>query len=197
MGFTRNRGTATLLPKMKPPPLPAEILRRVVRVSMIDGVSVLFVAGLCALASAATRDAFAAFIGLVVAGAGALEMSGASRLRAGDARGMRLLFWSHFLIGASMLVYVAVRLLYLDLASVHKMLAEAQQAEGSTREFFALLQEQVRQVGMTLDEYLLLSMRVMYLSLIIATALYQGGMTIYYARRRSAVLQALLEDEEP
>ena len=197
MGFTRNRGTATLPPRMKPPPLPAEILRRVVRVSMIDGVSVLFVAGACALVSAATRDAFAAFIGLLVAGAGALEMSGANKLRAGDPRGMRLLFLSHFQIGASMMVYVAVRLLFLDLASVHKMLTEAQRAEGGTKEFFALLEEQVRQAGMTLDEYLLLSMRVMYLSLIIATVLYQGGMTIYYMRRKSAVQQALRGDDEP
>ena len=169
---------------MKPPLLPSEVLRRVVRVSMFDGVSVLLVAGACALISAASRDVFAAVIGLLVAGAGGMEMNGAAMLRAGDARGMRWLFWSHFQIGGSMMVYVAARLLNPEIAPLRRVVTPE-------------LAEQIQQVGLTVDQFLIEMMRIVYFSLIAATVLYQGGMTIYYTRRRAAVMAACQEGDSP
>ena len=111
-----------------------------------------------------------------------MELSGASRLRHGDARGMRLLFWSHFQIGASMMVYVAVRLLNPEIEPLRKAVTPE-------------LAEQIQQVGMSVDQFLLEMMRIVYFSLVAATLLYQGGMTIYYMRRRAAVMAALQEDD--
>ncbi len=167
---------------MKPPLLPSEVLRRVVRVSMFDGVSVLLVAGACALLSAASRDVFAAVIGLLVAGAGGMEMNGAGMLKAGDPRGMRWLFWSHFQIGGSMMVYVAVRLLNPEIAPLRKVMTPE-------------LVEQIQQVGLTVDQFLTEMLRIVYISLVAATVLYQGGMTFYYMRRRAAVMAAIQGDE--
>jgi hypothetical protein len=179
-----NGGMTARASTMTPPLLPDEVLRRVVRVSMFDGISVLAVAGACALISAASRDVFAAVIGLLVAGAGAMELNGASLLRAGSGRGMRWLFWSHFQIGASMMAYVAFRLLNPDIASLHKVVTPE-------------LAEQIQQAGMTVDQFLTEMMRIVYFSLVAATLLYQGGMTIYYLRRRAAVMAALEEDDSP
>jgi len=167
---------------MNPPLLPSEILRRVVRVSMFDGWSVLLVAGACALLSATSKEVFASVIGLLVAGAGAMELHGAGLLRAGDSRGLRWLFWSHFQIGASMMFYVAVRLSDPEIAPLRKIVTPE-------------LAEQIEQAGMTVDQFLLGMMRIVYFSLVGATVLYQGGMTFYYFRRRAAVAAALREDD--
>ncbi len=169
---------------MTPPLLPSEILRRVVRVSMFDGYSVLLVAGACALASATSREVFASVIGLLVAGAGAMEIHGAGLLRAGDRRAMRWLFWSHLQIGASMMVYVAVRLSNPEIESLRRVVTPE-------------LAAQIEEAGLSVDQFLLGMMRIVYFSLVAATVIYQGGMTFYYLRRRAAVEAALAGDDPP
>ena len=57
---------------MKPPLLPSETFRRVLRVARFDGLSVLGVSGAFALISAASQDVSGAMIGLLVAAAGAI-----------------------------------------------------------------------------------------------------------------------------
>jgi hypothetical protein len=52
----------------------------------------------------------------------------------------------------------------------------------------------IRQMGKTVDEVLLLMVRFTYAGVAAATVLYQGGMAIYYLRRRQAVEAAVLED---
>lgn len=169
---------------MKPPLLPAEVLRRVVRVSMLDGISVLVVAGLCALVSASWRDVPGAVVGLLVAGAGAIEMHGAGMLRSGDGRGMRWLYWGHFQIGLCMMVYIALRVSSPDIATMQKAV---------TPEVAEQLKQISEQTGMTVDQMLVSFMRIVYFSLAAATVIYQGGMTIYYSRRQAAVAAAILE----
>jgi hypothetical protein len=167
---------------MRPPPLPAEILRRVLRVAKFDGVSVLVIAGACALISASSRDVTDALVGLAVAGAGAIELHGAQMIRQGDERGMRWLVGSQLQILACMLAYAAYRLLSPDIASLHKMVP-------------AEVADQIQQAGMTVDEFLLEMLRLVYLGVAAASLLYQGGMTVYYLRRRAVVAAALKADE--
>ncbi|HEY9155275.1 MAG TPA: hypothetical protein VIM69_09100, partial [Opitutaceae bacterium] len=61
-----------------PPPLPSEILSRVIRIAGLDGRIVLWSSGIFALLSAAAHSALGAIIGLAAAGTGAIEVHGAS-----------------------------------------------------------------------------------------------------------------------
>jgi hypothetical protein len=168
---------------MKPPLLPSEILRRLIRVARFDGISVLGVAGAFALVSAASRDVSGAVIGLLVAAAGAIELHGVGLLRVGRGVGMRWLVSSQLYLMTTMLTYVALRLGRPDIASIRPIVTVE-------------LAGQIQQAGMTVDQFLLEFLRLVYLGVAAATLLYQGGMTIYYLRRRTAVAAAM-EEEDP
>jgi hypothetical protein len=168
---------------MKPPLLPSEILRRVVRIARLDGMSILGVAGAFALISAASRDVSGAVIGLLVAAAGAIELHGAGLLRAGRADGTRWLVSSQLYLMTTMLAYVALRISNPDLSTIRPVV---------TGELAA----QIQQAGMTVDQFLLEFLRLVYVSVAAATLLYQGGMVIYYLRRRAAV-EAALQESDP
>jgi hypothetical protein len=167
---------------MKPPLLPSERLRRLLRVAKLDGMSILGVAGAFALISAAARDVTGAVIGLLVAAAGAIELHGATLLRAANMKGMRWLVSSQLYLMAVMMTYCAYGLVRPDIASWKQHLPEE----------FA---DQVQQAGMTVYEALLGFLRMVYIGVALVTLLYQGGMTIYYLRRRAVVAAALLEDD--
>jgi len=167
---------------MKPPLLPSETFRRVMRVARFDGLSVLGVAGAFALVSAASRDVSGALIGLLVAAAGAIELHGVTLLRAGRERGMGWLISSQLYLMAILLCYAAMRLARPDISTLRAVVT-------------AELAEQIRQAGLGIDEFLLEFLRLVYVGVAAVTVLYQGGMTIYYVRRRAAVAVALHEEE--
>jgi len=167
---------------MRHPLPPTEVLRRVTRVARFDGMSILGVAGAFALVSAASRDVSGSVIGLLVAGAGAIELHGAALLRAGRGNGMRWLVSSQLYLMTTMLAYVAVRLASLDISAIRPVVTPE-------------LAAQILQAGMTVDQFLAEFLRLVYFCVGGATLLYQGGMTLYYLRRRSAVEAAMLENE--
>lgn len=152
------------------------------RVARFDGLSVLGVAGAFALVSAASRDVSGAIIGLLVAAAGAIELHGVTLLRAGRGRGMGWLISSQLYLMAILLAYAAIRLARPDISTIRAVVTVE-------------LAEQIRQAGMSVDEFLLEFLRLVYVGVAAVTLLYQGGMTIYYVRRRAAVAAALHEDE--
>ena len=165
---------------MKPPLLPSEALRRVLRVARFDGMSVLGVAGAFALISAAARDVPGAVIGLLVAAAGAIELHGAGLLRSARSEGMRWLVFSQAYLMGVILCYAAIRLSRPDITTIRQVVTSD-------------LAEQIQQAGLTVDQFLVEFVRLVYVSVAAATLLYQGGMTIYYLRRRTAVEAALRE----
>ncbi len=167
---------------MKPPPLPSEVLRRVLIVSRFDGISVLAVAGGCALISAAAHDLTGAVVGLIVAGAGAIELHGAALLRHGAERGMKWLVGSQLFLMAAILGYVAFRLASPDTAALQKLVTPE-------------IADQIQQAGMTVEQFITGKLHLVYFAVAAATVLYQGGMSVYYLRRRAAVAQALLEED--
>jgi len=167
---------------MKPPLPPTEILRRVVRVARFDGMSILGLSGAFALLSAASRDVSGSVIGLLIAAAGAIELHGAALLRAGRGNGMRWLVSSQLYLLTTVLGYVAVRIANPDISAIRPVVTTE-------------LAEQIRQAGMTVDQFLVEFLRLFYLCVAGATFLYQGGMAIYYMRRRTAVEAAMLETE--
>lgn len=169
---------------MTPPPLPSEILRRVLRVARFDGTCVLWVAGTCALISASFRDVTGAVVGLLVAGAGAIELHGVGLLHAREERGMRWLVSSQFCVMASILGYAALRLSSPDIETLRKAVAPE-------------VAEQIRLAGMTVDQFLYGMVHFVYFAVVVATILCQGGVALYYLRRVAAVTAALHEEDEP
>ncbi|HXQ80453.1 MAG TPA: hypothetical protein VN775_04020 [Opitutaceae bacterium] len=167
---------------MKPPLLPPERLRRVLRVARLDGTSILVVAGGFALISAAFRDVTGAVIGLLVAAAGAIELHGANLLRAADVKGMRWLVSSQLYLMAVMLTYVSFRLARPDIAALRPLVTQE-------------LADSIREADLNVDEVLLEMQRLVYFAVAAATLLYQGGMTLYYLRRRASVAAALQDDD--
>jgi hypothetical protein len=165
---------------MKQPPLPSEVLHRLLRVARFDGASVLGLAGAFALVSAAAHDVVGAAIGLAVAAAGAIELHGVSLLRGGRPAGLRWLVSSQLYLMSVMLGYVAFRLSHLDISELRWTVTPE-------------MAEQVRQLNMTVDQFLFLTMRCTFAAVGAVTILYQSGMIVYYLRRRAAVEVAVQE----
>ncbi len=165
---------------MKTPPLlPEETLLRVLRVARLDGMSMLLIAGVFALLSALGGDVIGAMIGLLVAGAGAVELHGATMITHGETHGMRWLTGSQMLCLVSVICYCGVQWLR---ARVPVFPPEVE----------ALLQQDADQLGMTKHDFILFAFnRLLYVILAAGTLVYQGGMAIYYLRRRGAVARAL------
>ena len=168
---------------MKPPPfLPEETLLRVLRIARLDGMSVAFVAGLFALIAAVSGDWLGAVVGLLVAGAGAVELHGATLLQHGEPRGTNWLVTSQLLMLGTMLGYCALQMIR---ARIPEFPAELD----------ALLQQDADQIGVSKHDFLLFAFnRLLYGLLAVATVFYQGGMALYYFRRRDPVARALLAD---
>ena len=167
-----------------PPILPEITLQRVLRVARFDGISMAAIAGLFALVSASNHDVNGALIGVLIAGAGGMELHGAARLHGGAADGMRWLIGSQFCVLLVILGYVTWRLGHPD-----PLLQAAFRASLKDEQRLAL-----QQVGMTEAEFIRFGSRMVYFGVGLMTLLYQSGMMIYYARRRAAVEQALEND---
>lgn len=164
---------------MKAPPLlPAQILQRVLRLARFDGWSVTVVASVCAVLAASLGDRVGAGIGVLIAGAGAIELHGVSVLQQREPRGMTWLINSQCLIMLSMLGYCALRLADPQLAPLRATVT-------------AEMKQQLEVIGWSVDQFIGLVYRITYLAVSAATVLYQGGMAIYYYRRSAAVATAL------
>jgi hypothetical protein len=164
----------------RPPFLPAQALQRVIHIARLDGMGVLTIAGIFALASALMHDQVGTAIGLIVAGAGAVELHGVALLRHGAERGMRWLVGSQIVLLVVVLGYVALRLTHIDTAMMKPLLTEQQR-------------QSIAQSGLGVDAFLRMVYVATYALVGIATLLYQGGLTVYYQRRRAAVAAALRE----
>ena len=172
----------------KPPLLPAEIVARMQRVAYFDGGSVLVLCGALAIASAWYGDFTGAVVGAIIAGAGAFELHGAGLLKAGEPRGLNWLIASQLYLLAAILGYVGWRLISYDAAAVRHLLEPMLHASD--------LQAQLAEAGAT-EADLLSTVRTIYFAgfglVATGTLFYQGGMVLYYHRRRTAVAAALYQ----
>lgn len=165
----------------QPPLLPEETLSRVVRIARFDGMGVLVLGSLFAVLSAAARDVPFAVIGLLAAGAGAVELHGVGLLHQAEPRGMRWLIASQPLLLFVILCYCALRLTYMEMPVL-------------TDNWRAMMAVSAHNLGLTVEEYFALLNRITASVVAGVAFLYQGGMTWYYVRRRHAVERALLAE---
>jgi hypothetical protein len=163
-----------------PPVLPQEKLVRVERVGRTHGTCVLFVAAFFALLSGLAGDYLGAIVGLLVAGAGAVESHGAALLREGEPRGITWLVGSQFFLFVAIAGYCVVRL-HLGPPPIPD-------------ELRPMLETSAAQAGMAVQDYLGLVYRIGFWALMILSVFYQGGMALYYFTHRDGVARALGEE---
>jgi hypothetical protein len=167
---------------MKPPPLPEETLVRVLRISKMNGLSVLIIAGLGALVSLASWDPVGVMVGGLVAYGGWMELSGRKHLLRGEAaEGMRRLVRSQWIVLGVILVYCVTRLASFD-------------SESALGPLTSEMRAQLAEAGVDLASILpmiRLAFYGLYGSVALVTLIYQGGMARYYRRRTDVVKQAV------
>lgn len=162
----------------QPPLLPEETLTRVLRIARFDGTGALVLGGIFALLAAAGGERGFAVVGLLASGAGAIELHGVGLLRQGEPRGMNWLIASQPLLLAVILVYCTLRLWFVELPPV-------------PADFQGVFAASAQQWGMSLPDYQRALNRITILVLAAVAVGFQGGMVVYYVRRRAAVEQAL------
>lgn len=168
---------------MKAPPLlPEEAFYRTTRVANVDGICVMAIAGMLALAAASSGNWVGTGIGLAVAAAGAIELHGVGLLRAGRAEGMKWVIASQPYLCAVLLGYCAWRLSAPDLAPLKMAMTEE-------------LQKQLAAAGWEEEAFLGFAYRMTYTAVAIGTLVYQGWMTVYFLRRKDAVIEAVGGEE--
>jgi len=169
---------------MQPPLLPAAALARLLRLAKLDGAVVLGLAGAFTLASAAAGNRLEMLIGLLIAGAGAFELHGAGLLQGGEMRGLKWLVSSQLYLLVTVLLYVGLRLVSFDPSLINLIMTDT-------------LRQRYLDAGLTseqIDQVVQWSYYLTYTIVGVLTVVYQGGMAIYYYRRRSAVAAALTEE---
>ncbi len=168
-----------------PPPLPSEILARTLRLASVDGRLILWISGTFALFSAMGHDVVGAVAGCAAAGAGAMELHGATQLRTGEARGVDWMIRAQLLLLATILLYSATRLMTWNPELINERITPD-------------IEERIAQFQMTREQFLeatKMLYQFMYAVVGFVALVYQGGMVRFYLRRRAAIRQALDEHE--
>lgn len=152
------------------------------RFARFNGISELVVAGVFGLICAASKDVPGAAIGVLVAGAGALELHGVGLLSQGEKRGVSWLIGSQLYLLVIVLAYVGYRTQHLDLESVRMVLSSEQR-------------ETIAAAGLDENKFLRIVANISNAIFGVITFLYQGGMALYYHRRRAPIEAALEMDQ--
>ncbi|MFT3870250.1 MAG: hypothetical protein QM715_17515 [Nibricoccus sp.] len=179
----------------QPPPLPAEVLKRVQRIAAIDGTVLVVLAGGFGLISAFGLDWLGAVVGALAAAVGGMELNGRRKLQAGEIVGVRWLVRSQLVLLAVILCYAAYQYFYYNpkavlaaVANAENMINDAQRAQGmeptTFAESFGLSQAGFR-------ELIKKAMRTTYLSVGLATILCQGGLAYYYHLKSAVIARNL------
>ena len=161
---------------------PKEILHRVMRIARLNGWSIAIFAGFCALVSFATGDVVGGVIGLIVAAGGAVEIRGYRKLQQHDAdSGMTLLIRAQWIVLVSIWAYAVGKLLSFD----------PQTAMGNETPDMKAMIDQAGLSTADINRLVTLTFYATYVTVLIVTLIYQGGMMLYYRNRRGAVRDAL------
>ncbi len=165
-----------------PEPTPQEkALKRVLAVSRFNGWSVVIVAGLGVLLALALGDWLSIGLGLLVGGLGWMEVYGGRRLRQRDPGGMKWLLRSQMLLLGLILAYCASRLGSFDAENMMSNLTPDMEAA-------------LREAGIARADIVPLVHQMflaLYISVALASILYQGGMALYYRGKTELVAEAL------
>ena len=107
-----------------------------------------------------------------------MELHGSVLLRNGGSRGVRWMMASQLLLLAVIFGYVAWRLKNIDIAPMRPLVTDQQR-------------EAIANLGMTVDHFLRLVYKGSYAIFALVSLIYQGGLALYYHRRRAVIDTAL------
>ncbi|MFT6399053.1 MAG: hypothetical protein ACJAYU_003816 [Bradymonadia bacterium] len=152
-------------------------LRRVLRISRLNGLSIVFIAGASTVLSVLFGDWLGAVVAGAVTAAGWSGLRGNKRLRAGDDTGMALLWKSEAALLAIIWLYCGAQLVLVRIHGGADILSE---------DVMALLGASGLSAG---DVVPLVQMMLTatYAILLAVTLVYQGGLCVYYRRRVETV----------
>jgi hypothetical protein len=156
-------------------------LKRVLRISRLNGWSVIIIAALGVLVTLAMGDLSGMVVGVLIAVAGWMEIRGHKLLKKRNPDGMKALVRSQMFLLAIILVYCASRLGSFDDGAVMANL---------TPDMESLLKE----AGISKADVLPLVRTAFfagYGSFALVTLFYQGGMALYYRAKTPLVIEAL------
>ncbi len=166
---------------MNPPRPPEEVLRRVVRLSRLNGWSVVICGGVSALLSLGFASPIGVLVSLLVTLGGALEVHGQRRLTQRAPGGVPWLVRAQIVVLVVIWVYAARQLLSFD-GEIGRELVSPR------------AREMLDGAGLNAEDVLPLVRQlyyVLYAALMAATLIYQGGLALYYRRCAAAVEAAL------
>lgn len=160
---------------------PEKALAGVRKFSRVNGWSVVIIAALGTLLALLLGDFLGVGVGLLVGGAGMMEVHGNRRLALGDPQGMAWLVRSQFSLLAVILVYAVSRLGSFDgemaMANLTPEMSSAlQQLEIDPRELLPMVK---------------LTVFLTYGSVAVVTCIYQGGLGLFYRGRIPLVNKAI------
>ena len=168
-------------------PTPEEkVYRRVLFVAGFDGWSVVVVAGLGLLLSLLFGSLTGIFVGLLLIGAGAMELHGRRLLRRRNAEGMRWLVRAQVFLLGVILVYCVSRLGSFD-------------AETAMGNLTPDMQAALTEAGLTTADLMPLvhgAFLATYSVVAVVSLFFQGGLALYY-RNRTARVTAFLAGAPP
>jgi hypothetical protein len=177
-----------------PDPTPADkALKWVLRLSWLDGWSMLVIAVLSLLLTLLLFNPLGIFISLLILSAGVIELRGRRALKRRRADGMKLLVRSQLLVLTVILVYCARCLGSYDAGYVRdELIPEMRQT------LLAMLgislDDLMVQAGLTVNE-LVPRVHQMFLALyggvVVLSLLFQGGLALFYRRKTALVTEAL------
>ncbi len=165
----------------QPPALPSDVLQRVVTIARLDGWSVVGIATVGTIVAAVMGDRTGALIGAGVAAAGGLELAGVRALGRGRAGGVNALVASQLMLLLLIWGYAGLRLWAGTDALVDQVLTPERVAR------IAGLGVDTR----LLDELLRRTLPLTYGVIVLATLGYQGGLALFYHRKRGSIGTAL------
>ena len=169
--------------------MPADTLRRVIKIARVNGMVVIFpVACLCALVEVVQGDWFGTIVGLLVAAAGWSEWHGAKLLQRGEARGIGWLVRSQLYLLGLIWLYAITQIVLYNPADIRSSMQELSRTTGmdvqGMLETLGYDAKDVVQLGRTFCY-------VLYGSFALVALFYQGGLALFYWRRTAAVSAAL------
>jgi hypothetical protein len=168
-----------------PPPLPndkAKVLSRVLRLAGLEGKSVIFLAGCSVMLAAIGRDWPVMLVSGVAVWAGMITLQGTKRLGAGDARGgMDRLVRGELVLLAAILSYVGILFFRYATGGVNAIISD----------FTRTMLDAAGHWGPDDRREYAHNFKLFYGLLAALSVVFQGGLALYYHRRRAAVAEAL------
>ena len=161
---------------------PDQALQRVLKISRLNGWSVVLFAGFCTLITVLLGDVTGIVVGLMVIAAGIMEVRGNRMLRRRDANGMVWLIRAQLFLLGVILIYGATRIMSYG-------------GERGVESLSPDMRNVLKQLDIQPNEIMTLLRKIVWIfygAVMGATCIYQGGFAFYYSRRKALVEQALV-----